>query len=401
MKTMKRMTAFVLMAIMAVAMLGSVSAFAVDEVPTFDPADLHVSKLLVTNQKSTVDATFKFTATPTTVADAEAADPTVNTFPTVTISDITVNKTDTDTTETRVPKSGMTDAELASNTQGKISFSGAWPHAGVYAYTIREVTTGTDAPAHIRADEHDLMTYDTTSRYTMRVYVKNDGTGLSIEKITIEDKDGNKVERAGILFTNRYVEGTDLQVGKDVRGDLADKTKPFKFTVRFTKPSTIDTMPDGTPWDPTSIIVSTAENGTANNYPVLNADGTTTAGSYVTVGSDGVAEFYVKHGDRLWFGNLPAGTTDTIQEAAAADYTATAAYVENGTAGSGSAAKGVGYTGSSRFIGENTNSNIITNTTESITHTGMFLDMVPFIVLGVLAVGGMIVYLTLKRRLRQ
>ena len=146
-------------------------------------------------------ATFKFTATSTT----EGA-------PTATIADVSFTEGQAGT---------LKGEKYVLEGKTAISFTGTWPHAGEYVYTVAETQ-----------ESMPNVTYDTSS-YTLRVYVINGTNGLEVEKITAE---GAKGKTDKILFTNTYAKNNaTLTIEKNTTGTYADKTRKFDFEITFTK----------------------------------------------------------------------------------------------------------------------------------------------------------------------
>lgn len=416
--------ATLLMAFILTLMMGTMAVFAVTDanqdgyddetgnpintgtVPSIPANGAHVSTRVIYNEHDTFALEFNYKATPTQVTLTQTWDgektTTTQTQPTticpaVSISpiDVVVNSDTTyQATGYRVPKANMSDAELAANTQGVITFgadpntgAAAFPHAGVYAYIISEetgATTGLDD----NESGTDCLTYDTQT-YLMRVYVVNDVNGLAIQDITFQNSNGEKVSRSNVLFTNTYVESADaLDVKKMVAGSGADMTKAFSFTLNFSAPTTISTMANGGAWNPTLISVSKK-----------NASGETVA-TDVTVDASGEASFNLTHGEEMIFSNLPVGATYTVKEAAASGYTPTGQAVQNAetrTAHVGN--RDEEFISDSAYVGEEANSYTITNTAEDITITGLVINNLPIILLAALAVAGIVGYRAMRKKM--
>ena len=420
----KRIAA-ILMVFILTLMMGTMAAFATDAnndgyddetgqpinpgaVPSFPEVGAHVSKIVKYNDHQNFDISFSYAATATqdtltqtwdgTKIETTKTQPT-EVCPAVTISPIRV-VVDSNTTYNaagiRVPKANMSDTELAANTQGVITFgsgsstgAAAFPHAGVYAYTIKE-TAGSTTGFNGNAAGTDCLTYD-DQEYLMRVYVVNGANGLEIQGITVENEAGQKVARADILFTNTYIEEADaLNVKKLVAGSGADMTKGFNFSVAFTAPSTIATMPNGDAWDPTDITVSKTD---ASGSAVETT---------VAVASDGTVSFTLKHNEEMIFGNLPVGATYVVSETglATTGYTPKGQAVQNAeTRDAHVGARDTDYTSDPAFVGEDENKYTITNTADDITITGLVIDNMPIILLAILAVAGVIGYRAMRRKM--
>ena len=397
MKTnVRRKIAVGFFAIILALLMSNMSVFAEDSIPSVPAAGAHVSKVVKYNRGQTFSLSFAYTATPTVVVVSDnGAGDVVYSQPTGVCPAVTINNIDVvanastvyNSDGLRVPKEGMTDDELAANTQGKITFgndagAAAFPHAGVYAYTITETTGAASGLDGHTTTGTDHMTYDTQT-YTMRVYVVNDVNGLAIQGLTFENEDNEKVERADVLFTNTYVEKADaLEVKKIAAGTGADMQKQFNFTVTFAEPATISAMPNGDTWDPTKITVS-------------GKDG-------ITVNSSGVATFTLSNNEELTFDNLPAGATYTVQETnlSGTGYTPKGQAIQNGQTGEERVGtRDTNFVSSNCFVGELENKYTLTNTADDITVTGLIINNLPIILLAVLAVAGVFGYRAMRRKM--
>lgn len=349
------------LALSAALMMGmAVPAFAAD-IPS-------VGKTLEMNAGSTVTATFQYTATPIALSTGNGAEQTYTDGPAANIADITL----TDATST------------ANNTgTGAITFGGAagasaFTHAGVYAWKITE-NTGTYSGT-------GEMQYD-PQVYTLIVTVANGASGLEFSSVVVAKGEAtsvtnsDKVSGATIPFKNKYTEGTsgntDLTITKKVAGNQADKTKKFDFTVTFKAPAVLPAGQD-------AAAVLNAINPVANGATdVVKA---TATGDTMTV------TFKAADANAVTFENVLVGTTYTIAEAAADGYTQSYAAVANGESSTSQ---------SNLLIGKNTNTGTMTNTYTDITPTGLVLNNLPFILMGLVAVAGLIVYGAAKRKLER
>ena len=278
---------------------------------------------------------------------------------------------------------------------------GNFDHAGVFEYTVKEVAGDADV-----AD--GTMTYD-DAEYTIRVYVKNGANGPEISGITVEDEDGNKVDptdpdpsddkedvtdgnkAAGCSFTNSYNkvltndgENGVLEFSKTVAGDYADLTQAFPFTLTLTIPEEAADFTE----------VSYTEAGTAKTAAVT--------GGKVTINAS------LKNGEKLVINTLPAGTTYKVEETLAdgtvnnsGKYTPEVDFADvdtaantKGTAGANLAVEGLVADTDTQNTADYTN----TYEDENTTPTGVIINNLPYIILAVVAVGGMVAYVAVKRR---
>ena len=245
---------------------------------------------------------------------------------------------------------------------------GTFPHAGTYEYTVTETAGGADD-----------ITYDNT-RYTMMVYVANDGIGnLAVQNITVEADNG---KQADLSFTNTYRKNGSLTITKNTVGDLADKTKDFAFTITFIK--------SGTESD--SVTSYTGKIG-ADDVVCKIGEETT---------------FYLHDSESLVFENLPVGTRYVVTEEAAADgYTPSVNVIENGDQTVTDAttveanALSTANVGSSNLVGENENKVEFTNTYGDVPVTGLVLKNLPFLLLIVLPALALILPMAAKARMKK
>ena len=337
--------------------LSPVAAIA-DEAAAVDTG-IDVTKNLMLNDGSTVATSFNFSVTKTqlTVQGDEKTAPTSE-VPDLTIADIAYT----------------TNGESAgTNTKTSDIKVGAYPHAGIYAWTITE-TTGSEAG----------MQYNTDAKtYTLIANVVNGDNGLTATYsvvdgtlTTVPSKQGDATKVDTATFTNKYTESangecTDLTITKTVAGNQGDKTKDFSFTVTFTAPSV---LPAGQ---------------TAEQYLA----GITVTGATDAVNNNGTVTFKLKDGQTATFANVLAGTKYSVEETAVAGYQQGWTATENGTAG---ATKQSGL-----LAGEGENSGTMTNTHNDVTPTGIVINNMPYIVMAGAAVAGVVAYGAAKRKLEQ
>lgn len=293
---------------------------------------------------NTPAATFKFTATSTT----EGA-------PTATIADVSFTEGQAGT---------LKGEKYVLEGKTAISFTGTWPHAGEYVYTVAETQ-----------ESMPNVTYDTSS-YTLRVYVINGTNGLEIEKITAQGATG-KTDK--ILFTNTYAKNNaTLTIEKNTTGTYADKTKEFNFEITFTKSPMSD---------------KTTFTGNIGSEPVE-----CTAGI--------AKSFTLADREQLVFSNLPVGTTYVVKELAASDgYTPSVTVVENRTTTlknktvqETEALDTLKENGKNNLVGENENKVTFTNTYKDVAVTGILMNNLPFILLVAVAIVAFVSLAVIKRR---
>ena len=314
-----------------------------------------VTKVLQVNDGSTVNATFKYTATPTVLNAKDAAKKTETHNVSATIADITINNTADSTDKTLTKTAAIT--------------YGTFDHAGTYAWIVSET-----ANTYKGAGE---MQYDTET-YTLVAVVENGTNGPVVKesyliKGTATETTGDKVGTA--TFTNKYTEKTNdgdnkpLVVKKTVDGAQGNKNQKFTFTVTFTAPTV--RPKDKTAEDVVKVITATAKEGTAVEGLKHNDDGSWT--------------FKAADAGEVTFNNVLVGTTYTVTETEANQ----AGYE---TTGQVTTATPLAETGANVTVN---------NKKEGTPVTGVIVNNAPFIVMIGVAVAGVAAYGAAKRKIEK
>lgn len=400
---LKRFTSVTL----ATALIGTmgVAAFAEDVVNNSGAAaDSYLMKYLEVGEGITIpDETFTFTFTQTkyngetTYADTYKAP----------ITAVTMKTTDSGWTKTN-------DADDEASIYYKKAMSDilptTFPAAGVYTYTVAETKGSTDG-----------FTYD-EDKYVLNVYVKNDGTKtVEVKKSTDGTTEGEKVDVKkqdptkdkeetgtsdgtvtvqGFTFDNKYKKTNTkddkneegfLNISKTVDGDYGDKTYGFEFAITLTAPR----LADATAKAKYSIYQGTSE------IPVKT--GTMDYGTPVsfTLADDQTLRFY----------EIEAGTKYSVTEKLASSgvtkadqYTASAvAKVGGNDVTVGTVEKHEDLTVGTYVIDDKTETKddvAYTNTFDdnSVSPTGILINNAPYIILALVAAGGMTFYVVKKRK---
>ncbi len=382
-----------------------VSAFAADPVET-EGTEIYVSKQLNIAQGLAAPENFTFNFTEKTTNAPKIAPLTV-----------TMNgEEDTDA-----------DGYIIKTTSYDLS-DADWNAAGVYKYEVTENDAETAG-----------MTYDKNT-YELMVWVKNaDDGGFTVERIAVEDKATNeKVDAGDPGEPEEYNEGTTVE-----NTDAAASGVLFENT--YTKTAYTDEVPDGPEDitdDPTTEGVDesyasfvgtktvTGEYGDlehafpfALDIDFAGAIGATDAMKnavkvYVYDASEKVwtdvtgnyASIALAHNDKVAVYNAPIGTVCTLTEnleadAAFADYAASLAVTEWGQ---NVEAEAVAYNAERKgintkaevLVADGVNSAAFTNknTNEDVTPTGILINNAPYIILAVVAAGGMTAYVVRRRQ---
>ena len=438
---MKKLNKFfaILVAMAMVLSLTVISAFASEDAGT-NVGTLATSKLVkeldIADNVKTPAGTLTFTFAPADVT--EVVEGVSKTTEKQTSGEVTLTKTITyEAGETgsngKLVKSfpmsdlfvlGAKPAEPAANTQ-------YLDHAGVYIYEVTE-SNKTWADATDTNASHQ----DSNAKYRLRIYVVNDDTAtttgkLAVKAVTVEKLlndagqeetgvTGKKVpptttgsgntEDGGFKFVNKYskkVDGSQTEDGalkftKAVTGELGSKTDQFQFSLELTLPSTYDTA-------------------LGTTFAYTNTNGTNGNAVFDATSKKATFDFTLSDSDVLKFAVLPAGTTYTVTEKLDAStqvananlYTATAkSYTGTATAANAAAdAEGANLAVSSyvsdTLVGEEgakalknvvdyTNQYDKNNTTN--TPTGILISNLPYIVLALVAIGGLVAYVVVRRR---
>lgn len=368
MKEQRKIAGIALAALLALS-LTPVSAHAISAV------DIpNVEKTLNSNPGTKVTATFKFEATPVALSTGHGNEKTYMDGPDVTINDITL--TDATSTENN---NGSTSIVFSKN--GKTG-EAAFPHAGIYAWTIKETPN----------TYNGIGTVDYDSQvYTLIVSMGNGGDNPTYESVVVVKGEAtsvtndNKESGGTIPFVNKYTKKTnddpaknvDLKIDKKVTGNQGDKTKMFDFTITFTAP---DVLPNG---KDAATVLDDITAAVANGAEVTPQAASGTTRTFT---------FKAHNASDVTFQGILEGTTYTISETAVDGYTQSYSAVANGQTSQEQA---------NLLIGENENKGTMTNTYDDVTPTGLVLNNLPFILMGSVAIAGVVLYGAAKRKLEQ
>lgn len=295
---------------------------------------------------------------------------------------------------------------------------------GEYVFTVAEdsfnaagVATAPAEGAYYLQDTDSLSTENLakdTKTYTLRIYVVNGNNGLEIKAITVVDAsvtDDTTTEASEIDNAKINPEDTDPTVT-----DPDDKVgSAFKFTNVYTKTITDETDPNGA----FNVAKNVTGSGDTNYlYPIKVTitidDATLVDGAYTLNGSkSGEWNFTtatktlektitIKNGEKDVFATFPAGAKVKIEE-----QTSTMNNLQNADKYNGNAAGLVTgtYTDGAKMT---TNEAVytaksavtVTNNLESsaIEPEGIMIQNLPYIVLALIAVGGLVAYVVVRRR---
>lgn len=300
------------------------------------------------------------TAKPTTTnTEGTSAD-----FDKKTVS-LTVNKPTDDTANTATEASAI--MKLSDLFSG-ISFSAP----GTYIFKLTEVTNG--------ENKNPNLVYD-TSEYTIKVQIvwATDSNGAPTNELEFTGVDvykDNATTKSGqtVTFNNNANSNTGtLTVTKQVAGNAANTNDEFEFTVKLT-------------------------GKVSGSYPAtVGGEAKANAGT----GNEGT-KYTLKHGETLTITNLPANATWEVTESNSKGYTVSTQYdVDTDDEGSvitgeekfesGNGAKGV-------IAASDTDNVTFTNTKSEPEPTGVFMDILPYVLIAVVAAAACFFFAARRRR---
>ena len=308
--------------------------------------------------------------------------------------DITVNSVDyseADTTDDDTKKSGLQLVKTTENVLKDVTFA----KAGQYTYTVTEKQTladGKQLPQGLVMSKAEyLVSIFTKTNAANKVVVdnvyisqvkKDDGTDGEKKKVGYDSTsdDTNKFE-----FNNNYdpKAGNDKPSGKEitetdkkgfvlqknVEGEKANENEEFTFSLTVTKPE--------------------GSHGSDQNFNYKVVDSNGTAGN-VSQGAYGTAfTVNLKKGYRVVLSSVLLGSKVQAEETVSAGYTKTLATGQckfNGTA-----ITTVDELKEGKNIGDKGDNSIIFVNTQQ-TPTGILLNSLPFIVLALVALAGIVFF---------
>ena len=308
-------------------------------------------------------------------APGEATGSAATTAPTETVTKtITLTKDETKATSgdasTRYAYSTgvISPAELGLTTDSK---------PGVYTFTVTENMTLTTTPSE------NQTVVNSPAKYTLKVLKTADGKyyfiaddGTDKPEIKSGQTQGD-IEANGLQFTNKVVnkyettgyDNSKFKMEKKVVDNVGiynDEKFNFDFTI---------VLPEGT----TNADVEASREIASDETYSYDADTNTITGS-VKLGKD----------EQFWFNKIPAGakvSADENDSLASKDAADKKAYVASDTGVAATTLTSVGQEAS------------ITNTSnESQTFEGVLHNSIPYIVLALVAIGGMVAYVVVRRR---
>ena len=310
----------------------------------------------------------------------------------------TFTKTITPATETTA-----TDDEGTLVGEANDVFAGIdWPKAGVYEFTVtEEYPTGAAETIETKTNDNKTTTTETykysKAEYKVYVGVASDNGTLYVESISAKqtkDDNGNEIQNPTKVDISDPTDGT---------------ANGFNFKNNYNK--TVNNIPQGTTDDPTggidgdslyiektitnkdesavtdeqkakefrmNVTVTFPANGTMTEYKAKV--GST---EYTFTKTDATKVVPLKYGERLVFTDIEIGATWTVTEDSYPAYEATYATTNNGLVKDSAE-----------------NDTVVTNTYDKDKDpaTGLSINNLPFIVLALVAIGGLCAYVIVRRK---
>jgi pilin isopeptide linkage protein len=251
----------------------------------------------------------------------------------------------------------------------------------VYRYTVQEVSTS--------KGENDPITYD-DSVYTVDLTVDNAGNIVEVTSLKVGDNtDSNDM---GITFRNTC-KFDDLAIVKKVTGENGEKDREFHFTLDIPAAGDNINLTEG------KTLSGVIEKKDADSKAVT-----------ITVGTP--FGFDLKDGEALVIKNVPEGMIYTVTEDEYDGYKTTIAYTSDIKDNAGDVenentktVRGNVYNatkkGQNTPIVEGGNTVVFTNNKEAFIDSGINLDVIPYVVVFVIAAVGVALFATRKKRVNR
>lgn len=301
--------------------------------------------------------------------DSKDGDYTVNTT-TAAIPDVTIGpKSSTDAVSSTDEDTNTVTYKLTAGVNLE-----ALSTPGIYTYTVSEQARTAATP------DGTTWTYDTDTKYLMRVYVTKNGDGLD-KNITIVQLDesgketGNKLSTA--TFNNKLQKTGDLRIAKYASDNtgLEPSGQTYEFKVTFTADG-INTLPEAF---------------------VYKIGDMTSFGEEQSIVNGGTIK--LTSGQQADFTNVPAGVKVTVEEInnpANIQETSIDYSVDGTTLSPNGGVKATKV--ENVLVGQEQTSISYGNTWRDLTITGVVTDVAPYVTLVVVAVAAVAAYVVFKRR---
>jgi hypothetical protein len=413
MKKLKKVFSIALASVMALNLF-TMTTFATAEDPTPTPAadtvvkNIPVTKYVEVTKGAAIPAqSFEFDMIPATEEQINGAkDGDVSIEPGVSLGDekskVVYSFTSTDT-------ASVSDDGKVTKNGGSFDLTGVtFDHTGIYRYYVTEKAAENPEP---------YITYS-NEKYTVDLYVlagekdKDGKPTYEVKGVTVT-KDGDSsytYKPQGLIFTNT-INDNILTISKTVEGEEYTKDELFDFYIKIPKGGDTITLEGGTTlyariYNGTSLVNDSRSDKDGIVTLTVNGDNDDT-----NVQTQGT-HFQLKSGETLQI-SAPITMIYYLQEKdySDEDYTQTYSYLESGTKVSTTVKNNTDGKYVSCFDDDN-NLKVIKGTVNSDTNevafkntrnftapnTGLNLDMVPYVLITLIAVCGGVLLVVRKRR---
>lgn len=369
-----------------------------------NPAEASIAKVLQTPDGTTLPgATFTFNVAPGTYSESTSVTPPALAAATVTYPGSAAISS----------AAGVKSAVLET---GDLLAGITFPGAGYYTYTITEQQSVTPTPATGETYTFSQAEYELTVAVDAcplgteagcngGYYVKGagvvktkDDTGNVIPggpKVDpIPGGDGTTTTYSGLAFVNTYVKtgggdptgpaDTDLiSISKTVTGAGAPATDTFTFDVTATAPTL---TASGTTYKAYILNGGAVVTSTHNT-----ASGTDTYGDYLTITPGTSVSIVLGAGDQIVIPDITVGATINVNEQASSGYKPSVNVIRAGTptTENGTLSNALPISSPITVTDAGANAADYTNDYSPVTPTGILLDILPYLLVGAIAVSGL------------
>ena len=395
-KFLNKLLSIALVVGLMVVMIAPVFADGVNRNEPGSPTELIVTKNLFTNAKTTIpDLNFTFELM-FIGSEADVFDP----FEYCNwVYSGTLEFTDDDLSPSPDP-AVPGDIREGNATTGNLLAGIVWPSAGQFDFLLRE-----RPDSNLIDTELETVWYDDTV-YLVRVSVNSNGNVIGVavwdfpnrsslddvnDLCTVVIENLDEVGKAAPEFSNIFIRSAGLEITKRVDGAMANQNEYFEFSVNLTAPA--------------------FTRGVAQTARVVNADGSpaferNAAGELIVPNVEWVIEFTLNPGESVtlptvWlrndqslvFENLPIPTSWTVTEVNSGSILV----IDVWEGGNHMDIIGSNDTGVRVITEGGQNAAVFTNSVD-IPLTGLLAENLPFILIGLAAIGFFVIVVIGKKR---
>jgi hypothetical protein len=348
--------------------------------------------------------TFDFTMTPDTTVEDGATENKLKLYPGVDLGDggsasITFTASDTSTKYATADIPGLKKGSEITVVYGVLKSAtfnlsdadftdaDAGGHGiGVYRYEVKEKVDTNNQTA-------GTITYDSKGSRYVDLYVDGDGKVCFIQAYI---KNGTELSKCPIVFDNKC-NTTNLQIKKTVTGNMIDNDKEFSFYVKIPTGGTHITLEENQDMkayiqrgDTKIYLDGTTTDDEGNTRPQVLVHGNMVTGD-TEDSDDDYCEVKLKNGDILVIPGITAGMVFYAKEAEYSDYTTTYSFND--------ATPQEGNDPNQMFTTGNGNNLLSFVNYKESTDTGIVLDVMPYVVIVLVAAAGVLLFVFRKRRI--